>query len=516
MRYVTLYRKYRPQLFREVVGQNIAVKIITNSILNNTFSHAYLFTGTRGTGKTTLARIFAKALNCINRIDFEPCNQCPNCISINNGSFSDCIEIDAASNRGINEIKQIRENIKLFPLKGKYKIYIIDEVHMLTIEAFNALLKSLEEPPNFVIFILATTDVHKVPITIQSRCQKIEFKKVHHLVIFNHLKDICKKENIIIEEEALLYLAKAANGSIRDSLSLLEEVRNLSSNVKLSDILELFSIFSFEFVYDYINFILDGKIKKLIELLNKIKYYSVNTYQFIYLIVNELKNIIYYKYADLKDEFSSYQIENYKKIISINSIEKIKKVLNVLTPMLNYYKNDNDYFIFEITSLNIAFENYSSQSTENIQENVEENIEENIQEDIQENSFANQNTHKEKLEIHEIQQNIHKENKENLEINIKDKVIKIFENDKLLFDTIKNSKDIIKQNNKLIFIFQIEKKSELAYIKIIERKTNVIIEKLKNLFDIDTIEIKQLKNEKSSSKNQTSTIERIIDYTNRI
>ncbi|MFN3995619.1 MAG: DNA polymerase III subunit gamma/tau, partial [bacterium] len=261
--YLTLYRKYRPRLFSQVIGQDIAVKIITNSVIKNSFSHAYLFAGTRGTGKTTLARIFAKTLNCLNRQGAEPCDTCSNCVSINQGSFPDCIEIDAASNRGINEIKQIRENLKLVPLKGKYKVYIIDEVHMLTMEAFNALLKSLEEPPNFVVFILATTDIHKVPITIQSRCQKIEFKKVHHKIIFEHLKNICLKEGINIEEEALMYLSKAANGSVRDSLSLLEQVRNLSDNIRLSDILEMFSIFSLQWVYDYITFVINGDIKNL-------------------------------------------------------------------------------------------------------------------------------------------------------------------------------------------------------------------------------------------------------------
>lgn len=528
--YLTLYRKYRPRLFSQVIGQDIAVKIITNSIIKNSFSHAYLFAGTRGTGKTTVARIFAKALNCLNKQGAEPCDTCANCISMNQGSFPDCIEIDAASNRGINEIKQIRENLKLVPLKGKYKIYIIDEVHMLTMEAFNALLKSLEEPPNFVVFILATTDIHKVPITIQSRCQKIEFKRVHHKIIFEHLKNICAKEGINIENEALMYLSKSANGSVRDSLSLLEQVRNLDDNIKLSSILEMFSIFSFHWVYDYITFVINGEIKNLIDLLNKIKYHSVNLHQFLYTLIDEIKNCIYYGYTSDDGEYSSFQIEYYKKILSNVDIQKLIKILGLLQNMTFQYKNDNDYILFEINSLRMAFEFSKTnidnpKSFDNLTKDKDGNQEYTSKEKVKENEKV---FNKEKQDLDESKQDLDRTEeifsqeegleKQNIKLNenLKEKVLKVFEGDKLLYKVIKNSQRVYVDDSKLIFIFQVEKKADITYKKIIEQKASYILQKIKNILNVSFIEVKELKNEKTSKVTKNSLIDRIIDYTEKI
>ncbi|MCX7759010.1 MAG: DNA polymerase III subunit gamma/tau [bacterium] len=516
--YLTLYRKYRPQLFGQVIGQDISVRIITNSILNQTFSHSYLFTGTRGTGKTTVARIFAKALNCLVRNSFEPCNSCSNCVAFNSGSFPDCVEIDAASNRGINEIKQVRENLKLAPLKGRYKVYIIDEVHMLTIEAFNALLKSLEEPPSSVIFILATTDIHKVPITIQSRCQKIEFKRVNHNIIFNHLKDICFKERINIDDDALLYLSKAANGSVRDSLSLLEQVRNISDHIKLTDIWELFSIVSMEWVYEYIKFVIKGDILRLFELMNKIKFHSVNIYQFIYLIISELKNCIYYKYQSYSDEFSSFQVENYKTILSISNVEQIRKMMNLISNTLNYYKSDNDYILFEINSINMVFDSYNRLGNEGISKREESSpdISIEVKEKNDNRSLKNvvQDSEVDQINFKKVEQDSVSMSHTKFE-SVKEKLIKIFDNDKLLSKTISNAKDVFREDNKLVFVFQLEKKSEVAYRKLIEQKSNSIIEKLKDIINVDTIEFREMKTDKIRNSRNT-TIDRVIDYTKRI
>ena len=221
---VSLYRKYRPQTFSDVYGQKGAIDIITNSILKNRVGHAYLFSGSRGCGKTSVARIFAKALNCLNRNGFEPCGACNNCTSITAGENLDVIEIDGASNNGVDNIRELKENVTLAPFTSKYKIYIVDEVHMLSQGAFNALLKTLEEPPEHVIFILATTEPHKVPVTIRSRCQHIPFHSITPQDIYKRLEEVCKAENFNFEPGALWEISRQADGALRDALSLLEQV----------------------------------------------------------------------------------------------------------------------------------------------------------------------------------------------------------------------------------------------------------------------------------------------------
>lgn len=223
MSYTALYRKFRPTSFDEVKGQDHIVQTLKNQINANRIGHAYLFCGTRGTGKTSVAKIFAKAVNCEHPVDGSPCNECDVCKGINSGSSMNVIEIDAASNNGVDNIRQIRDEIQYTPSSGKYTVYIIDEVHMLSIGAFNALLKTLEEPPSYVLFILATTEPHKIPITILSRCQRYDFKRISIDTIVNRLAELMEKENIEVEEKALQYVAKAADGSMRDALSLLDQ-----------------------------------------------------------------------------------------------------------------------------------------------------------------------------------------------------------------------------------------------------------------------------------------------------
>lgn len=223
MAYMALYRKWRPNDFDEVQGQDAIVQTLRNEIIYDRIGHAYLFCGTRGTGKTSIAKLFAKAVNCQHPVDGNPCNQCPSCQAINNQSSLDVLEIDAASNNGVDHIREIREQVQYSPVEGNYKVYIIDEVHMLSSGAFNALLKTLEEPPSYVIFILATTEKHKIPVTILSRCQKYDFKRISIDTITNHLVHLMEKEGIPAEEKALRYIARAADGSMRDALSLLDQ-----------------------------------------------------------------------------------------------------------------------------------------------------------------------------------------------------------------------------------------------------------------------------------------------------
>ena len=223
MSYTALYRKWRPASFEDVKGQDHIVQTLKNQIISERVGHAYLFCGTRGTGKTTVAKIFAKAVNCEHPVDGSPCGECPTCKSITAGSSLNVVEIDAASNNGVENIREIRDEVQYPPTEGKYRVYIIDEVHMLSTGAFNALLKTLEEPPSYVIFILATTEVQKIPVTVLSRCQRYDFKRIPVETIAARLHELTKAEQIQVEEKALSYIAKAADGALRDALSLLDQ-----------------------------------------------------------------------------------------------------------------------------------------------------------------------------------------------------------------------------------------------------------------------------------------------------
>ncbi|WP_337606413.1 DNA polymerase III subunit gamma/tau [Claveliimonas sp.] len=223
MGYMALYRKFRPGEFEDVKGQDAIVTTLKNQIRTDRIGHAYLFCGTRGTGKTTVAKIFAKAVNCEHPNEGSPCGECAMCRSIAAGTSMNVIEIDAASNNGVDNIREIREEVAYRPTEGKYKVYIIDEVHMLSIGAFNALLKTLEEPPEYVIFILATTEAHKIPVTILSRCQRYDFKRISIDTISGRLDELIKKEGLDVEEKAVRYIARMADGSMRDALSLLDQ-----------------------------------------------------------------------------------------------------------------------------------------------------------------------------------------------------------------------------------------------------------------------------------------------------
>ena len=230
MAYQALYRKWRPQKFDDMVGQTAVTKTLKNAIIHHKTSHAYLFTGPRGTGKTSAAKIFAKAINCLNPQDGEPCNDCLLCKGITEGTIGDVIEIDAASNNGVEEIRDIRDKARYAPTQATYKVYIIDEVHMLSTGAFNALLKTLEEPPKNVIFILATTEPHKIPATIISRTQRFDFRRITNDEIIQRLRYILEQEEIAYEEEALSVIARCANGGMRDALSLLDQVISFSDD----------------------------------------------------------------------------------------------------------------------------------------------------------------------------------------------------------------------------------------------------------------------------------------------
>ncbi|RYD04274.1 hypothetical protein N752_15635 [Desulforamulus aquiferis] len=314
--YKALYRTWRPQNFKDIVGQQHITKTLQNALAHGRVAHAYLFCGPRGTGKTTTAKVLAKAMNCTGGEITEPCNQCDNCRGVNEGSSVDVIEIDAASNRGIDEIRDLREKVKFTPAAGRHKVYIIDEVHMLTDQAFNALLKTLEEPPSHVTFVLATTEAHKVPVTILSRCQRFDFRRIKQEEIIERLREVTAGTGIGVEEEALQLIAKAAEGGLRDALSLLDQAAAFSEDiVKATDIHSILGTVQQDILVRMTNYLAGGQTGEALELLGEISDRGKD----LRLFAREMTNFL-----------RSTLIENIETRNGINDNESLYNLLQIL------------------------------------------------------------------------------------------------------------------------------------------------------------------------------------------
>lgn len=317
MSYTALYRKWRPMAFEEVKGQEHIVTTLKNQIKADRIGHAYLFCGTRGTGKTTVAKILAKAVNCENPQDGSPCGECNSCKSIAAGTSMNVIEIDAASNNGVDNIREIREEVAYSPSEGKYKVYIIDEVHMLSIGAFNALLKTLEEPPAYVIFILATTESHKIPITILSRCQRYDFKRISIETIAARLSHLMQEEQIEVEEKAVRYVAKAADGSMRDALTLLDQCLAFYMGQKLTydNVLEVLGAVDTEVFSEMLGAVLDRDTVKVLHKLEELVMQGRDLGQFVTDFIWHLRNLLLIKTSDNMEDVLDVSRESLERMM---------------------------------------------------------------------------------------------------------------------------------------------------------------------------------------------------------
>ena len=336
--YQALYRKWRPKLFSDVVGQDHVTKTLQNEIKLNRIGHAYLFIGSRGTGKTSCAKIFAKAVNCLENVDGNPCGQCEICDEIEKSKVMDIVELDAASNNGVNDIREICDSANFTPAKAKYRVYIIDEVHMLSQGAFNALLKTLEEPPSHVIFILATTEAHKIPATILSRCQRFEFNKIKPENIKNRLLYIAEKENIELSEKAASIIARLSDGAMRDALTILDKCMGVTSNITEDEVTNIVGIENSENLFYLAESIIDQKIDKVFEIVESLNKGSKNFSNICEEMINLFRNLMIIKSVDNGMDLVSLSSEDYEKLKALAekvSIDKIIYILDELSSSLN-------------------------------------------------------------------------------------------------------------------------------------------------------------------------------------
>ena len=461
MSYITLYRKYRPQKFEDVVGQEVVKKVLINSIKDNKIGHAYIFSGPRGTGKTSMAKIFAKAVNCSNFKD-DICCECEYCKVVTD-DLIDIVEIDAASNNGVGEIREIRNNVKMLPTLLKYKVYIVDEVHMLSNSAFNALLKTLEEPPKHVIFILATTEINQIPKTVLSRCQKFDFKKISNENIINRLKYIAKEENIKIEDDVIELIANLSDGGLRDAINLLDQVNSMDKKeITRTDVLNLVGVLNEDDIFNIFNYIVNCDVKNIIDYIENYNEKGINYINLIESLEKVVKDLLIFNQVDnFFDGKYEDRLIKYTKI----DIEKLIKMSDELFKLNNEIKRSNNQkMMMEIYLLRIALIFNEKELNNNVEikkEEKEEIIKDDKKQETTELADNNEIKIKDDEEI----------NKEILINNILSEANKDLKNDFIIkFDSVneyltdkkynnisnllKNSDPVVVSNKGVIFTFK--------------------------------------------------------------
>ena len=364
MGYTALYRKFRPQTFDEMVGQEHITRTLKNQIMANRVGHAYLFNGGRGTGKTTSAKVLARAINCLNPKDGEPCNECEICKAALSGSLTDIVEMDAASNNSVEDIRSIREEVNFLPTKAKYRVYIIDEVHMLSQGAFNALLKTLEEPPEHVKFILATTEPQKLPATILSRCQRFDFKRISNEDIIKRLEIVCKESNIEITKQALNIIASLAEGAMRDALSILERcVQDGENNIDEDKIKELVGIPKITYIHSITEAIIKYNIDEAMESITKVLDEGKDLNNLLWEIIKYIKDILMVKTGQKLTIYNENDFENLKKLADEVSKERAIRLISELSKLENDMKSSTQRLIvFEAGIIKLCDQELASSS----------------------------------------------------------------------------------------------------------------------------------------------------------
>lgn len=375
MGYTALYRKFRPQNFKDMAGQEHITKTLKNQIMSNRVGHAYLFNGGRGTGKTTSAKILARAVNCLNPKNGEPCNECEICKSALAGSLTDIVEMDAASNNSVEDIRSIREEVNFLPTKAKYRVYIIDEVHMLSQGAFNALLKTLEEPPEHVKFILATTEPQKLPATILSRCQRFDFRRISDEDIIKRLKIVCKESNIEISEQALNIIASLSEGAMRDALSILERcIQDGETNINEEKIKELVGIPSIKYIHNITEAIIEYDIDKAMDSITEVLEEGKDLENLLWEIIKYLKDILMQKTNQKLIIYNKQDLENLKKLSAQITKQRAIKLIYELSKLENNMKSSTQRLIvFQAGIISLCNKEEENKNIDNINNNSDGN-----------------------------------------------------------------------------------------------------------------------------------------------